>query len=74
MEDILDIQRDHAGLINDSLRGLQKGGQLFFSTNSRKFILEKEKINSASIKDITKVTTPFDFEGKLFRWCYLITR
>ena len=74
MEDILDIQRDHAGLINDALRGLQKGGQLFFSTNSRKFILEKEKINSASIKDITKVTTPFDFEGKLFRWCYLITR
>ncbi|MBL0307602.1 MAG: hypothetical protein IPQ25_16680 [Chitinophagaceae bacterium] len=40
----------------------------------RKFILEKEKINSASIKDITKMTTPFDFEGKLFRWCYLITR
>lgn len=74
MEDILDIQRDHAELINDALKGLQKGGQLFFSTNSRKFILEEEKINSASVKDITKVTTPFDFEGKLFRWCYLITR
>lgn len=74
MEDILDIQRDHAELINDALKGLQKGGQLFFSTNSRKFILEEEKINSASVKDITKMTTPFDFEGKLFRWCYLITR
>ena len=74
MEDILDIQRDHAELINDALKGLQKGGQLFFSTNSRKFLLEEVKINSASVKDITKVTTPFDFEGKLFRWCYLITR
>ena len=74
MEDILDIQRDHAELINDALKGLQKGGQLFFSTNSRKFLLEEVKINSASVKDITKMTTPFDFEGKLFRWCYLITR
>lgn len=74
MKDILDIQRDHAELINDCLRGLRKGGVLYFSTNYRKFVLEKEKIAAADIKDITKVTTPFDFEGKLWRWCYLITR
>ncbi|MBL7721083.1 MAG: SAM-dependent methyltransferase, partial [Chitinophagaceae bacterium] len=47
---------------------------LYFSTNFRKFVLEKEKIAAAEIKDITKATTPFDFEGKLWRWCYLITR
>lgn len=74
MKDILDIQRDHAELINDCLRGLRKGGVLYFSTNFRKFVLEKEKIAAADIKDITKATTPFDFEGKLWRWCYLITR
>lgn len=74
MDDILDIQRDHAELINDCLRGLRKGGVLYFSTNFRKFVLEKEKIAAAEIKDITKATTPFDFEGKLWRWCYLITR
>lgn len=72
MEDILDIQRDHAELINDCLHGLSKGGVLYFSTNFRKFVLDQEKINAASIKDITKATTPFDFEGKLFRWCYRI--
>jgi 23S rRNA (cytosine1962-C5)-methyltransferase len=74
MEDILDIQRDHAELINDCLRGLVKGGLLYFSTNYRKFILDAEQLRAASIKDITKATTPFDFEGKLFRWCYLITK
>jgi len=74
MKDILDIQRDHAELINDCLRGLRKGGVLYFSTNFRKFVLEKEKIAAADIKDITKATTPFDFEGKLWRWCYLISK
>lgn len=74
MKDILDIQRDHAELINDCLRGLRKGGVLYFSTNYRRFVLEKEKIAAADIKDITKATTPFDFDGKLWRWCYLITR
>lgn len=74
MDDILDIQRDHAGLINDCLKGLKPGGLLYFSTNFRKFILDEAAINAASVKDITKATTPFDFEGKLFRWCYLITK
>lgn len=73
MKDILDIQRDHVELINDCLMGLKPGGLLYFSTNSRKFVLEEKKIN-ADIKDITKATTAFDFEGKLFRWCFLITK
>ncbi len=72
MEDILDIQRDHVELINDCIKALKKGGALYFSTNFRKFELYITAINSAAIKDITKATTPFDFEGKLFRCCYLI--
>ncbi len=72
MKDILDIQRDHAELINDVLYALTPGGKLFFSTNFTKFIIEKEKINSTQIRDITKATTPFDFEGKLKRWCFEI--
>jgi 23S rRNA (cytosine1962-C5)-methyltransferase len=74
MKDILDIQRDHAGLINGCLRSMKKEGLLYFSTNFKKFILEKEKINSTAVKDITKATTPFDFEGKLFRQCFVIER
>jgi len=74
MEDILDIQRDHAELINDCLLTMKPGGQLFFSTNFRKFVLDADKIQSPHIKDITRATTPFDFEGRLFRVCYLITK
>jgi 23S rRNA (cytosine1962-C5)-methyltransferase len=49
-------------------------GILYFSTNYTKFIIDKEKINASSIKDITKATRPFDFEGKLFRRCYSIMK
>ena len=74
MKDFLDIQRDHAELINKVLFAMKAGGVLYFSTNFRKFQLEADKITAASIKDITKATTPFDFQGKLFRWCYRIIK
>jgi 23S rRNA (cytosine1962-C5)-methyltransferase len=74
MEDFLDIQRDHAELINDCMAALTPGGILYFSTNLRTFKLDQEKINASEIKDITKQTTPFDFEGKLMRWCYYLKK
>jgi len=74
MDDFLDIQRDHIGLINDCLKGMKKKGTLYFSTNFQKFILYEERINASVIKDITKITTPFDFEGKLLRYCYRIEK
>ena len=84
MDEFLDIQRDHVKLINNCLNGLKKNGVLYFSTNSMKFILDKDKIKAGSIKDITKATTPFDFvrkvqkdsvgEEKLFRYCFRIDK
>ena len=74
MEDILDIQRDHAGLINDCLKSLKPSGKIYFSTNYKKFVLDKGSIRSSLIKDITKQTTPFDFEGRINRVCYLIEK
>ena len=74
MDDFLDIQQDHAALINACLQAMKPGGLLYFSTNSRKFVLDTEHIHAASVKDITRATTPFDFEGRLFRWCYLIIK
>lgn len=74
MDNFLDIQRDHAVMINDCLRAMKKGAKLYFSTNSRKFVLEQENINATSIDDITRATAPFDFEGKLFRTCFRITK
>jgi 23S rRNA (cytosine1962-C5)-methyltransferase len=74
MKDFLDIQQDHVELINKCLLLLQPGGSLYFSTNYTKFNLDVAKIHASQIKDITKATTPFDFEGKLRRYCYKILK
>jgi 23S rRNA (cytosine1962-C5)-methyltransferase len=74
MKDFLDIQRDHAGLINKTLRAMNSGGVLYFSTNYRSFQLEAEKIPAAAIRDMTNATTPFDFQRKLWRQCFRITK
>ena len=74
MKDFLDIQRDHVELLNHVLRATTQNGIVYFSTNYTKFILEADKIHASAIKDITKATTPFDFEGKLKRWCYKIIK
>jgi 23S rRNA (cytosine1962-C5)-methyltransferase len=74
MKDFLDIQRDHVVLLNEVLQAVTRGGVIYFSTNYRKFVLEKEQIEASEIKDITGATTPFDFQGKLFRWCYRLVK
>jgi 23S rRNA (cytosine1962-C5)-methyltransferase len=53
---------------------MKPGGILYFSTNFTQFIIDSDNINSNQIKDITKATTPFDFEGRLKRWCYKIIK
>ncbi len=74
MEEFLDIGRDHAELINDCLATLRPQGLLYFSTNYRKFVLDKEQIKPAMIRDITKATTSFDFEKSSNRYCWRITK
>lgn len=74
MDEVLDIQRDHVKLINDCLRGLKRGGKIYFSTNYKKFELNGSSIHSSLVKDITRQTTPFDFEGRINRVCFLIEK
>ncbi|MBL0153211.1 MAG: class I SAM-dependent methyltransferase [Chitinophagaceae bacterium] len=74
MNEFLDIQRDHVRLVNQVLQTMKPGGVLYFSTNARKFIPEKDKINAAIFQDITRQTMAFDFEGKLERLCYRIVK
>jgi 23S rRNA (cytosine1962-C5)-methyltransferase len=74
MKDFLSIQEDHVVLINQAIRALKPGGVLYFSTNARKFELNEPAINASVIKDITRATTPFDFEGKLLRWCWRLVK
>ena len=74
MDDFLDIQRDHPLLINQCLDMLKENGAVYFSTNSSKFIWKKKKSTARAIKDITRQTTPFDFQNRFSHWCYRIMK
>jgi 23S rRNA (cytosine1962-C5)-methyltransferase len=72
MENLLDIQRDHVLLIQQAMRLLAPQGILFFSTNRSDFQLDNLALQSYQIQDITAATMPFDFQGKLKRYCFRI--
>ncbi len=74
MKDFLDIQRDHPELIQKVLAAMTPGGELYFSTNFSRFQLQSAAIRGAEIRDITRATTSFDFQGRLSRYCFLITK
>ncbi len=62
MEGVLDVQRDHVGMIRRSLKLLRPGGRLVFSTNYTRFKLDTESLRELAIEDISEQTIPKDFE------------
>ncbi len=62
MEGVLDVQRDHVGMIRRSLKLLRPGGRLIFSTNYSKFKLDAGALADLAVEDISARTIPKDFE------------
>lgn len=74
MDDTFDVQRDHVKLLKQLLKGCTDTGRIYFSNNYRGFQIDRDAIPAAVVKDITGATTPFDFQGKLHRSCFLIEK
>ena len=74
MEDTFDVQRDHVTLLKRLLKSCTDGGKIYFSNNYTDFVLDRDNIPTPSIQDITNATTPFDFQGRLSRKCYIIEK
>jgi 23S rRNA (guanine2445-N2)-methyltransferase / 23S rRNA (guanine2069-N7)-methyltransferase len=62
MEGVLDVQRDHIGMIRRSMKLLRPGGRLVFSTNYTRFKLDADALGDLAIEDISAATVPKDFE------------
>ena len=74
MDGVLDVQRDHAGLINQCLGLLSLNGELVFSSNLRSFQLEQNKITGCQIQEISRQTVPDDYRNKKIHRCWIIKR
>ncbi|MBA3721632.1 MAG: class I SAM-dependent methyltransferase [Parachlamydiaceae bacterium] len=73
MDQLFDIQVDYISLISKSLALLAKGGVIFFSTNSRKFVFNKEYFADCMVVDISKKTFPIDFHDPKIHRCWKIS-
>jgi len=74
MEEDLDIERDHALLIRDSMALLAPGGSLYFSTNKRKFELHHIITSHYKVKETSHWTIPQDFHQSQIHRSFLIER
>lgn len=74
MEDTFDVQRDHVVLLKKLLKACTEDGRIYFSNNYRGFSIDRDALPASVVKDITGATTPFDFQGKLHRACFLLQK
>jgi 23S rRNA (guanine2445-N2)-methyltransferase / 23S rRNA (guanine2069-N7)-methyltransferase len=61
MQGVLDLQRDHVGLIDSCLRRLAPGGLLLFACNAQRFRLDPQVEQRWQVQDVSAQTLPFDF-------------
>jgi 23S rRNA (guanine2069-N7)-methyltransferase / 23S rRNA (guanine2445-N2)-methyltransferase len=62
MEGVLDIGRDHGGLIDACMRLLSPDGLLIFSTNAQRFRPDPALSERFVVRDVSGATLPRDFE------------
>ena len=73
MEDVFDIQNDHVQLINNAISLLSPGGILYFSTNFRRFKIDKQALSELIVEDISASTIPEDFaRNPKIHYCWKI--
>lgn len=73
MDSILDIQRDHAQLIDEAMAILAPGGTLVFSNNFRKFSMDESVMAKYQVDNITADTLDPDFQrNRKIHNCWLI--
>ncbi|MCK9621637.1 MAG: bifunctional 23S rRNA (guanine(2069)-N(7))-methyltransferase RlmK/23S rRNA (guanine(2445)-N(2))-methyltransferase RlmL [Methylobacter sp.] len=73
MDEVFDIQNDHVQLINNAVSLLSPGGVLYFSTNFRRFKIDKQALSNLTIEDISAATIPEDFaRNPKIHYCWRI--
>lgn len=71
-DEVWDVQRDHPELLNELLQRMNRGGLIYFSSNSRRFKLDESSIDSQQIREISKQTVPPDFRNRRIHRCWRI--
>ncbi|MGJ8686908.1 MAG: bifunctional 23S rRNA (guanine(2069)-N(7))-methyltransferase RlmK/23S rRNA (guanine(2445)-N(2))-methyltransferase RlmL, partial [Spongiibacteraceae bacterium] len=75
MDDVLDIQEDHAELIDDAMKCLATGGLLIFSNNKRDFKMDAALSERYQLEDKCQWSLDEDYKrrSKPIHHCWYIS-
>lgn len=68
-----DVNRDHPRLIQEALKVMAPGSQLFFSTNHQRFEPRLENLAAKDLTEITHLTIPEDYRNRQVHRCWQMT-
>jgi 23S rRNA (guanine2445-N2)-methyltransferase / 23S rRNA (guanine2069-N7)-methyltransferase len=74
MQDVLDVQRDHVGMIKRCVALLRPGGAVVFSTNLRKFVLDRDALAGLQIDELPGNVPPDFSRNRSIHHCWVIRR
>jgi 23S rRNA (guanine2445-N2)-methyltransferase / 23S rRNA (guanine2069-N7)-methyltransferase len=75
MDQAFNVADDHADLIRNSIKLLRPEGTLYFSTNLRKFKLDRCIQDEFNVIDISAKTIPVDFSRRRnIHQCWQLSR
>jgi len=67
-----EVQRDHVRLLRACLARLAPGGELIFSNNFNKFVLDSDALSDLRVEEITHRTVPPDFARTRPHRCWIL--
>lgn len=70
MDDVWDVQAEHTALLAELARRMPAGGEIYFSTNFRKF--KPAFPGSVEAREISARTVPADFRNKKIHRCWVL--
>ncbi len=74
LDDDWDIQRDAVPLLSALAKRMSIGGEVFFSTNFRRFKLDETALTEYSVREISRKTVPEDFRNQRIHRCWHLVR
>jgi 23S rRNA (guanine2445-N2)-methyltransferase / 23S rRNA (guanine2069-N7)-methyltransferase len=75
MAENFDVQRDHVALLHATADLLAPAGEILFSSNRRRFALDRDGLARFEVRDVTRATIPKDFENsRRVRSCFRLRR
>ena len=74
LDEVWDVQKEYAPLLNMLLLQMASEGVVYFSTNQRRFKFDEQEIVGAQVREISRQTVPPDFRNRRIHRCWKLRK